>query len=138
MKAMILDRPWARGRRNPAAAGRTAQVIGAWPAVALAAIVLLAGVLRFYNLSSLGYVNQYYTAGVKSMLESWHNFFFVAAEPGGSVSLDKPPVGFWLQTASAAVFGVNAFGVLLPELLSGMLSVVVLYHLVQRRFGRLA
>ena len=138
MKAMILDWPWAKGPRDPAAAGRTAQGTRAWPLAALAAIVVLAGALRFYNLSSLGYANQYYTAGVKAMLASWHNFFFVAAEPGGSVSLDKPPVGFWLQAASAAVFGVNTFGVLLPELLSGMLSVVVLYHLVQRRSGQLA
>ena len=31
---------------------------------------------------------------------SWHNFFFGAYEPGGSVSIDKPPVDLWLQVAS--------------------------------------
>jgi 4-amino-4-deoxy-L-arabinose transferase-like glycosyltransferase len=104
----------------------------------LVAVVLLAGALRFANLRTLGYANTYYTAAVTAMLKSWHNFFFVAAEPGGSVSVDKPPVGFWLQTASAFVFGVNTFGILLPQLLAGMASVIVLYHLVQRRFGQVA
>lgn len=64
--------------------------------VALGGILLLAAVLRFANLAALGYSNHYYTAGVASMLQSWRNFFFVAAEPGGAVSIDKPPVGRWL------------------------------------------
>ncbi len=97
--------------------------------------MILAAALRFANLAALGYANHYYTAGVASMLQSWHNFFFVAAEPGGSVSIDKPPVGLWLQVISAYIFGVNGFGVLLPQMLAGILSVIVLYHLVRRWFG---
>ena len=58
----------------------------------LAAVMVTAGVLRFANLAALGYANHYYAAAVTSMTQSWHNFFFVAAEPGGSVSVDKPPV----------------------------------------------
>jgi 4-amino-4-deoxy-L-arabinose transferase-like glycosyltransferase len=103
--------------------------------LALLGIVLLAIGLRFYNLAALGDVNHYYTAAVKSMLESWHNFFFVAAEPGGSVSVDKPPLGLWIEAASAAVFGVNTFGVLFPELLSGIISILLVHHLVKRQFG---
>ncbi len=105
---------------------------------ALTAIVALAAALRLDNLASLGYVNHYYTAAVESMLQSWHNFFFVAAEPGGSVSVDKPPVGLWLQAISAHFFGVNGFGVLLPEIVAGLLSVIVVYHLVRRSFGEVA
>ena len=92
--------------------------------LALVLIVVLAAALRFANLEALGYVNHYYSAAVTSMLQSWHNFFFVAAEPGGSVSVDKPPVGLWLQAISAYFLGVNTLGVLLPELLAGILSVV--------------
>ena len=106
--------------------------------VALVAIVALAAALRFANLAALGEANHYYTAAVKSMLQSWHNLFFVAAEPGGSVSVDKPPVGLWLQTLSAFFFGVNGWGVLLPQILAGILSVMVLYHLVRRSFGMAA
>jgi 4-amino-4-deoxy-L-arabinose transferase-like glycosyltransferase len=138
MRMMSLSWPWTR-KNQGADASNGALVRGQrWPLLALGAIVLLAAILRFSDLASLGYVNSYYTAAVKAMLQSWHNFIFVAAEPGGSVSIDKPPVGLWLQAISAAVFGVNTLGVLLPQLLAGMASVVVLYHLVQRRFGQLA
>jgi 4-amino-4-deoxy-L-arabinose transferase-like glycosyltransferase len=106
-----------------------------WEFAGIAFIILLGAWLRFANLDSLGYVNHYYTAGVKSMLQSWHNFFYVAAEPGGSVSIDKPPVGLWLQAISAYFLGVNGFAVLLPQLLAGTISVAVLYHLVRRSFG---
>jgi 4-amino-4-deoxy-L-arabinose transferase-like glycosyltransferase len=103
--------------------------------LALVAIVAFAAALRFDNLSALGYINHYYSAAVTSMLQSWHNFFFVAAEPGGSVSVDKPPVGLWIQAVSAFIFGINTFGLLLPEILAGILSVILIYHLVQRSFG---
>lgn len=105
----------------------------AWTALGL--ILALAASLRFAFLGELGYANHYYAAAVKSMLQSWHNFFFVAAEPGGIVSVDKPPLGLWLQAASAFIFGINGFGLLLPEILSGLLSVVLVYHLVRRWFG---
>jgi 4-amino-4-deoxy-L-arabinose transferase-like glycosyltransferase len=77
----------------------------------------------------------YYTAAVESMLQSWKNFFFIAAEPGGSVSVDKPPLGLWLQAASAYFLGVNGFAVMLPQILAGIAAVPVLYHLVKRTFG---
>jgi len=54
------------------------------------------------------------------------------------VSIDKPPLGFWLQAASAKIFGFTPFSIFLPQALAGVLSVVVLYHLVQRHFGVVA
>ncbi len=104
----------------------------------LVAVAALAGLLRFARLSALGFANHYYTAAVASMLTSWHNFFFVAAEPGGLVSVDKPPLGLWLQASSAYFLGVNGFAVLLPQLLAGMASVIVLYYLVRRWFDAAA
>ena len=102
------------------------------------AIIILAAALRFANLEAIGLANHYYTAAVTSMLQSWHNFFFVAAEPGGSVSVDKPPLGLWIQTISAYFLGVGGFSVVLPEILAGIFSVIVLYHLVKRSFGTVA
>jgi 4-amino-4-deoxy-L-arabinose transferase-like glycosyltransferase len=97
-----------------------------WRRVALSAILLLAAGLLFYKLDALGYANHYYTAGVASMLQSWHNFFFVAAEPGASVSIDKPPVGLWLQAISAYFLGVNGFAMVLPEILFAAAATLVL------------
>lgn len=105
---------------------------------ALLLIVALAIALRFYRLGADGLGNLYYAATVRSMLDSWHNFFFAAFEPGGSITVDKPPLGFWVQTASAAVLGVNGLALALPQALAGVLAVPLLYHLVQRRFGVVA
>ncbi|HEX8994764.1 MAG TPA: glycosyltransferase family 39 protein [Ktedonobacterales bacterium] len=102
---------------------------------ALALIMLLAGFLDFWNLQRNGYANAYYAAAVKSMLQSWHNFFFVSFDPGGFVTVDKPPLGFWIQTASAKIFGFSGFSILLPEALAGALSVGVLYLVVRRVFS---
>lgn len=107
-----------------------------WAGITL--IVILAAILRFANLDAIGYANHYYTAAVTSMLQSWHNFFYVAAEPGGVVSVDKPPLGLWLQAISAYFLGVSGFSVVLPQILAGIASVIVLYHLVKRSFGTVA
>ncbi len=103
--------------------------------MALAAIIALAAGLRFANLEAIGEANHYYTAAVASMLQSWHNFFFVAAEPGASVTVDKPPLGLWIQAVSASFLGVNGFAVVLPQIIAGILSVLMVYHLVRRSFG---
>jgi len=63
-------------------------------AFALGLIVLLGAFLRFYELGAHSVGNTYYAATVQSMLTSWRNFFFASFEPGGSVTVDKPPLGF--------------------------------------------
>ena len=101
----------------------------------LALVILLGAFLRFYQLGAGGVGNTYYAAAVKSMLMSWHNFFFVAFEPGGSVSLDKPPLGFWVQALSAYFLGLNGFALALPNAIAGVFSIFVVYKLVRRPFG---
>src|SRR6476661_8074926 len=96
---------------SPRGSNRLSSVI-AFPAVrphwlAVGGILALAAFLDLFRLDRLGYGNLYYAAAVRSMLESWHNFFFVSFDPGGFVSVDKPPLGFWIQTASARLFGFS-------------------------------
>ena len=104
---------------------------------ALGGILLISIVMNFYELGKNGF-GSYYPAAVLSMMDNWHNFFFVAYDPGGFVSIDKPPVGFWLEVASAKVFGFNSVSILLPQALAGVLSVWLLYYLVRRHFGVVA
>ena len=54
------------------------------------------------------------------------------------MSIDKPPLGFWLQAASAKIFGFTPFSVLLPQALAGVASVWLLYYLVRKHFGVVA
>jgi len=109
-----------------------------WPTVGLGAVLTLAAWLHFFRLDQEGFANLYYAAGVRSMLQSWSNFFFVSFDPAGFVSIDKPPLGLWVQTASAWVFGFQGWSLLFPQALAGVLSVALLYHLVARRFGSAA
>lgn len=102
---------------------------------ALGAIVALALALRLWDLDRNGFGTEYYAAGVRSMLESWHNFLFNSFDPAGFVSLDKPPIAFWIQAASAWLLGFSGFSLLLPQALEGICSILILHHLVGRRFG---
>jgi 4-amino-4-deoxy-L-arabinose transferase-like glycosyltransferase len=104
---------------------------------ALGGILLISIIMNFYELGKNGF-GSYYPAAIRSMLDSWHNFFFVSYDPVGFVSIDKPPVGFWLEAASAKIFGFNSVSILLPQALAGVLSVWLLYYLVRRHFGVVA
>jgi 4-amino-4-deoxy-L-arabinose transferase-like glycosyltransferase len=104
----------------------------------LAGIVLVAALLRCWALDRNGFGNEYYSAGVRSMIAGWRNFFFNAFDPAGFVSLDKPPVAFWIQAASAKLFGFRALSLLLPQVVEGLAAILVLHHLVARRFGAAA
>lgn len=103
--------------------------------IALTLILILSAVLNFVNIGLEGYGNSYYAAGVKSMTMSLKNFFFVAFDPSGYVTVDKPPLGFWLQAISAKIFGFSGWSILLPQALAGVIAVWVLYRIVKRSFG---
>jgi 4-amino-4-deoxy-L-arabinose transferase-like glycosyltransferase len=109
-----------------------------WHTWALGAILLLSAVLNFYNLDAIYYTNDYYAAAVRSMTVNWHNFFFNSFDPGGYITVDKPPVAFWLQALSARIFGFNGISILLPSILAGVAGVALLYHMVKRVFGTVA
>src|SRR5215204_4994152 len=103
----------------------------------LSAVLALSAFLDLSRLTSEGYANVYYAATVKDMLDNWHNFFF-ASYDAGFVSVDKPPLGFWIQATSAYLFGFHGWSILLPQALAGVLSVALLYYLVRRSFGPVA
>src|SRR5947209_20192820 len=94
--------------------------------------------LNLIGLNQEGFGNTYYAAAVWSMLQNWHAFLFAAFDAAGFVSVDKPPLGLWLQVLSARVFGFNGPALLVPQAICGVLSVAVLYVLVRRAFGPLA
>ncbi len=101
----------------------------------LAAILGVALFFRAYNIQSVGYGNLYYASTVHSMLTSLKNFFFVSFDPSGYVSVDKSPLGFWVQALSVSVFGFQGWALQLPQIIAGVLSCLVLYWLVRRTYG---
>jgi 4-amino-4-deoxy-L-arabinose transferase-like glycosyltransferase len=102
----------------------------------LAGILLLSAFLNIWNIWNAGITNTYYAAAVRSMLENpsllaWNSF-----DPGGFITIDKPPLGLWVQVASAAVLGFSGWALVLPQALAGVGSVALVYLIVSRPFGK--
>ena len=109
-----------------------------WQRLLPGIVILISLFMNFFLLGQGSFGNLFYASGVRSMLDSWHNFFFVSYDPGGFVTIDKPALGFWLQTISAKLFGFTPFSIFLPQALSGVCAVLLLYFLVKRHFGFVA
>jgi 4-amino-4-deoxy-L-arabinose transferase-like glycosyltransferase len=99
--------------------------------VAFAAVLLVAAALRLMRLDDNGVGTTYYAAGVRSMLQGAWLFFYNAFDPAGFISLDKPPIAFWIQTVFAAILGYSGWSIHLPQALAGVASVALLYRLVR-------
>ncbi len=102
--------------------------------LAVAAVVALAGVLRFVSLGATA-TDPFYDASVRSMSTSWHAFLVGAFDPSAGVSIDKPPLDLWLQVASTRALGFTPFALLLPVALSGTLAVLLLWDLLRTLAG---
>ncbi len=105
-----------------------------------ALLALITGAAAALRLIGIGQVetDPFYDAAVRSMGLSWHNFFFGAFEPGASVSIDKPPVDLWLQVITVKLFGFNSTTLKLPEAISGIVAVPLLFVAVRRMWSTTA
>jgi 4-amino-4-deoxy-L-arabinose transferase-like glycosyltransferase len=106
-----------------------------WQGYVLAGIILTAFLLYIWNINEEGYSNAYYAAAVKSMLSSPKAFFFGSFDSGLYVTVDKPPLGLMIQALSAAVFGVNSFGLIFPSALAGVICIILVYLMVKKVWG---
>ena len=90
---------------------------------------------NLWNLSAQGLGNAYYAAAVRSMTQSWTNFFFASFDPGGWITVDKPPLAWWVPAALAKIFGVNSWTLLGPSAVAGAVAVLLLTVTVRRVWG---
>ena len=102
----------------------------------LGAILLLALFLYGWATWKAGSANAFYTAAIKSMTESFHNFWYGSFDPAGYITVDKPPVALWFMAISAKIFGLHGWSIVLPSVLFGVGSVYLMYRLVQPYFGK--
>jgi 4-amino-4-deoxy-L-arabinose transferase-like glycosyltransferase len=116
---------------------RAAALVSRLPRPELLLLLALAAALDLWALSRNGWANDYYSAAARSMSSSWHNFLFASMDPGGVMTVDKPPLSMWVQALSVRAFGYHQLSVLVPQALMGVASVALVYDLVRRRFGRI-
>jgi 4-amino-4-deoxy-L-arabinose transferase-like glycosyltransferase len=108
------------------------------PRPELAVLLGLAALLYLWALSKNGWANDYYSAAVRSMAGSWHDFLYGSFDAKGLMTVDKPPLALWVQALSVKLFGFNSLAILVPQALMGVASVGLLYDLTRRRWGRAA
>ena len=128
-------RRWARARSLSERRSRLASLL-AYPE--LLALLALTAVLNLWDLSINGWANTYYAAAVRSMSTSWHDFLFASLDKTGLMTVDKPPLAFWVQALSVRVFGFHSLSILVPEALMGVAAVGLVYDMTRRMFGRVA
>jgi len=100
----------------------------------LLGIALVAAVLYAWNLPLVDSAPLYRDAA-KSMSESWKAFFYGAIDPGATYTLDKLAGSFVPQAISVKIFGYSAWSLALPQVIEGVVSVLVLYRVVRRWAG---
>ena len=86
-----------------------------WPE--LLCLPALAAVLDLWALSANGWANEYYSAAVRSMAGSWHDFLYGSFDAGGVMGVDKPPLALWVQALSVRAFGFHSLSILVPQAL---------------------
>src|SRR4051794_3898173 len=106
------------------------------PKPELALLLVLAAVLDLWALDRNGFANTYYSAAVRSMAGSWHDFLYNSFDSAGVMTVDKPPLALWVQALSVRAFGMSSWSMLVPQALMGVGTVALAYDTTRRAFGR--
>ena len=105
-----------------------------WARPALLGIAAVAALLYARNLAGAG-LAPFYSVAVKSMSVSWKAFFYGAFDPKATITIDKLAGSFLPQALSARIFGFHPWSLALPQVIEGVVSVLVMYRVVRRWAG---
>jgi 4-amino-4-deoxy-L-arabinose transferase-like glycosyltransferase len=120
-------RPWWEVWRSPA--GQPP-----WARPALLGIAAIAALLYARNITQAG-LAPFYSVAVKSMSVSWKAFFYGAFDPKATITIDKLAGSFLPQALSARIFGFHPWSLALPQVIEGVISLLVMYRVVRRWAG---
>ncbi len=105
-----------------------------WARPALLAVAALAALLYARNIGSAD-LAPYYSVAVKSMSESWKAFCYGAFDPAATITIDKLAGAFVPQALSARIFGFHPWSLALPQVIEGVVTVLVMYRAVRQWAG---
>ena len=69
------------------------------------------------------------------MSESWKAFFYGAFDPAATITIDKLAGAFVPQALSARIFGFHPWSLALPQVIEGVVTVLVMYRAVRQWAG---
>jgi len=128
------DRPADAPRRPRWQLWRSPDDQPPWARPALLGIGLLAAFLYAWNIRQAG-LAPFYSVAVKSMSVSWKAFFYGAFDPKATITIDKLAGSFLPQALSARIFGFHPWALALPQVIEGVIAVLVMYRVVRRWAG---
>lgn len=102
--------------------------------IALAGVLIVAGVLYTWKLDQNGWANAYYSAAVQAGQHDPAAFFFGSSDWGNSITVDKPPLNLWIMGISVRLFGLNPWALMMPQVIMTLGSTYLMYALVRRSF----
>ncbi|WP_439692537.1 ArnT family glycosyltransferase [Curtobacterium sp. SP.BCo] len=108
-----------------------------WLRPAFWALLVVTAVVYLWDLSASGYANSFYAAAVQAGTKSWEAFFFGSLDSSNFITVDKPPASLWVMVLSARLLGFSSFSLLLPQALSAVGSVALVWGTVRRTLTRL-
>jgi 4-amino-4-deoxy-L-arabinose transferase-like glycosyltransferase len=105
-----------------------------WARPVLLGIAAAAAVVYARNLPDAG-LALFYSVAVKSMSVSWKALLYGAFDPAATITIDKLAGAFLPQALSARVFGFHPWSLALPQVVEGVVAVLVMYRVVRRWAG---
>lgn len=103
-----------------------------WARPILLGIAALAALLYAWNITKAGYA-PLYSHAVHYMSHSWKGFLYGALD--SHQTLDKLAGSFLPQALSARIFGFHGWSLALPQVIEGVICVLVMYRVVRRWAG---
>lgn len=99
-------------------------------------IVLLGFSFRFYGIKNFPVLHDEIMSildGVNKTKSSWIHFFYIASLEN---TLGIMPFYFWIERAFTDLIGLNNWGLRLFPLFSGILTIVLAYYIIKKRFNK--
>lgn len=109
-----------------------------WERPTLLSLLALNAVLYGWNLGTNGFANNYYSAAVQSGMMDPKAFFFGSSDWGNSITVDKPPLSLWVMGLSVWLFGFSPTAILLPQVVMGVGTTLLIYLILRRRVSAVA
>lgn len=103
-----------------------------WERPAFVGLLVGTALLYMWGLNHADWANSYYSAAAYAGSRSWKAWFFGAADPAASLTVDKPPASLWLPGLSVRMFGLNMWSLLVPQALMGVGTVALVWTTVRR------
>lgn len=103
-----------------------------WPAVA---VIAVATGLAYGWGAGHATIELYYAGAVRTMSTSWHAFAYGGFDPAGTITLDKLPGSFWVQALVVRAFGPSTWTLVIPQIVAGVLTVIVMFVATRRVAG---